>query len=88
MTGIGYTDEHAVLPTKLILTVACVRDVAGPFLAATFTQSAVADHRRRPARGDLGPVGGIYPAIIQSVRRASTRPEKSPEARYLQTRPT
>ncbi|MFN8031039.1 MAG: UPF0182 family protein [Dermatophilaceae bacterium] len=82
MTGIGYTDEHAVLPTKLILTVACVI-VAGLFLAAIFTQSW-----RLPIIG-VGLlvvtsvlVGGIYPAIIQSVRVNPS--EKSLEARYLQ----
>lgn len=82
MTGITYTDANAVLPTKLILAIASLV-VAGLFLAAIFTRSW-----RLPIIGvamlviTSVVVGGIYPAIIQSVRVKPS--EKSLEATYLQ----
>lgn len=82
MTGIGYTDANAVLPTKFILAIASVI-VAGLFLAALFTRSW-----RLPIIG-VGMlvitsivVGGIYPAIIQSVKVKPS--EKSLEAKFIQ----
>lgn len=82
MTGITYTDANAVLPTKFILAIASVI-VAGLFLAAVFTRSW-----RLPIIG-VGMLvitsvvaGGIYPAIIQSVKVKPS--EKSLEAQYLQ----
>ena len=82
MTGIRYADSHAVLPAKLILAVAAVI-VAVLFLGAILTRSW-----RLPIIGvamlliTSVVVGGIYPAVIQSLR---VRPsEKSLEAPFLQ----
>ncbi len=82
LTGITYTDDKAVLPTKAILAVAAVM-CAGFFLAAIWSRSW-----RLPVTGVALLVvtavvaGTIYPALIQSLR---VRPsEKSLEAPYLQ----
>ena len=82
ITGITYTGAHAVMPTKAILAVAAVI-TAGFFLASIWTRSW-----RLPLIG-VGllvvtaiVVGGIYPALIQSIK---VRPsEKSLEAKYIQ----
>ena len=82
MTGIRYTDAHAVLPTKIILAVAALI-VALLFVAAIFTHSW-----RLPMIGvallvvTSVVVGSVYPAIIQSVKVNPS--EKSLEAPYLQ----
>ena len=80
-TGMTYTDVHAVMPTKAILAAAAIM-CAGFFLASIWTRSW-----RLPIIG-VGlltvlavVVGGIYPAIIQSLK---VRPsEKSLEATYI-----
>jgi uncharacterized membrane protein (UPF0182 family) len=81
LTGITYTDDNAVLPTKAILAVAAIM-CAGFFLAAIWSRSW-----RLPVTGVALLVvtavvaGTIYPALIQSLR---VRPsEKSLEAPYL-----
>jgi uncharacterized membrane protein (UPF0182 family) len=81
LTGITYTDDKAVLPTKAILAVAAVM-CAGFFLAAIWSRSW-----RLPVIGVALLVvtavvaGTIYPALIQSLR---VRPsEKSLEEPYL-----
>ena len=82
LTGIGYTDANAVLPTKVILAVAAVM-TAGLFIASIWTRSW-----RLPAVG-VGllvvtsvVVGSIYPALVQ---RFQVRPsEKSLEQKYIQ----
>lgn len=82
ITGITYTDAKAVLPTRFILAIAAVI-VAALFLAAIVTRSW-----RLPIIGvallviTSVVVGGIYPAIIQSVRVKPS--EKSLEAPYIQ----
>ncbi|HEX6917071.1 MAG TPA: UPF0182 family protein, partial [Phycicoccus sp.] len=68
LTGITYTDDKAVLPTKAILAVAAVM-CAGFFLAAIWSRSW-----RLPITGVALLVvtavvaGTIYPALIQSLR--------------------
>ncbi|HET7476728.1 MAG TPA: UPF0182 family protein [Dermatophilaceae bacterium] len=68
ITGITYTDQHAVMPTKAILAIAAVI-VAALFVAAIWTRSW-----RLPVIGVAGlvvcaiAVGGIYPAMIQNFR--------------------
>ena len=82
LTGIGYTDANAVLPTKVILAVAAVM-TAGLFIASIWTRSW-----RLPAVG-VGLLvvtsvvfGSIYPALVQ---RFQVRPsEKSLEQKYIQ----
>ena len=82
LTGITYTDDHAILPTRTILAVAAVI-CALLFLAVIFTQSW-----RLPVIGVAllailtVLVGTIYPAIVQSVKVKPS--EKSLEAPYLQ----
>lgn len=82
LTGISYTDAHAVLPTKVILALAAVM-CAGMFLATIYTRSW-----RLPVIGvallvvTSVVVGGIYPAIVQSVRVNPS--EKSLESPFLQ----
>lgn len=82
LTGIGYTDDKAVLPTKAILAVAAVM-CAGLFLAAVWTRSW-----RLPIVGVVlltvtsVVVGGLYPAVIQQFRVNPS--EKSLEAPYIQ----
>ncbi len=81
LTGITYTDDKAVLPTKAILAVAAVM-CAGFFLAAIWSRSW-----RLPVTGVALLVvtavvaGTIYPALIQSLRVKPS--EKSLEAPYL-----
>jgi uncharacterized protein len=82
MTGIQYTDANAVLPTKAILAIASIM-CAVMFLSVIWTRSW-----RLPIVGVVLllvvsiVVGGIFPALIQSLR---VRPsEKSFEAPYIQ----
>ena len=81
LTGITYTDDKAVLPTKAILAVAAVM-CAGFFLAAIWSRSW-----RLPITGvallvvTAVLVGGAYPALIQSLRVKPS--EKSLEAEYI-----
>ena len=81
MTGIQYTDATAVLPTKAILAIASLM-CAGMFLSVVWTKSW-----RLPIIGVVGllvaaiVVGGIFPALIQSLRVNPS--EKSLEAPYL-----
>ena len=82
MTGIQYTDANAVLPTKAILAIASIM-CALMFLSVIWTRSW-----RLPIVGVVlllvvsVVVGGIFPALIQSLR---VRPsEKSLEAQYIQ----
>ena len=82
LTGITYTDDKAVLPTKAILAVAAVM-CAGFFLAAIWSRSW-----RLPITGVVllvvtaVVVGGIYPALIQSLK--VTPSAKSLEAKYIE----
>jgi uncharacterized membrane protein (UPF0182 family) len=81
LTGIRYTDAHAVLPTKAILAVAALMTV-GLFIASIWTRSW-----RLPVVGvallliTSIVVGSIYPALYQ---RFKVRPsEKSLEQVYI-----
>jgi uncharacterized membrane protein (UPF0182 family) len=81
LTGIRYTDAHAVLPTKAILAVAALMTV-GLFIASIWTRSW-----RLPVIGvallliTSIVVGSIYPALYQ---RFTVRPsEKSKEQAYI-----
>jgi uncharacterized membrane protein (UPF0182 family) len=81
ITGLTYTDVHAVLPTKAILA------VAGVMCAALFVATIWTHSWRLPAIG-VGllavcaiVVGGIYPAIVQQFKVAPS--EKSLEAPYI-----
>ncbi len=81
ITGLTYTDQHAVLPTKAILAVAGLM-CAGLFVATIWTHSW-----RLPAIG-LGllavcaiVVGGIYPAMVQAFKVKPS--EKSLEAPFI-----
>jgi uncharacterized membrane protein (UPF0182 family) len=68
LTGIGYTDAHAVMPTKAILAVAAIM-TAGLFIASIWTRSW-----RLPAVGvallviTSVVVGSIYPALVQNFK--------------------
>ena len=81
ITGLTYTDQHAVLPTKAILA------VAGIMCAALFVATIWTHSWRLPAVG-VGllavcavVVGGIYPALVQNFK---VRPsEKSLEALFI-----
>jgi uncharacterized membrane protein (UPF0182 family) len=81
ITGLTYTDQHAVLPTKAILAVAAIM-CAGLFVATIWTHSW-----RWPIVGvvALGVVaivaGGIYPAMVQSFKVKPS--EQSLEAPYI-----
>jgi uncharacterized protein len=82
ITGITYTDAHAVMPTKAILSVAAIM-CAALFVATIWTRSW-----RLPIVG-VGllvvcavVVGGIYPALVQSLKVKPS--EKSLEAPYIQ----
>jgi uncharacterized membrane protein (UPF0182 family) len=81
ITGLGYTDQHAVLPTKAILA------VAGVMCAALFVATIWTHSWRLPAVG-LGllavcaiVVGGIYPAMVQAFKVQPS--EKSLEAPFI-----
>jgi uncharacterized membrane protein (UPF0182 family) len=81
ITGLTYTDEHAVLPTKAILA------VAGVMCAALFVATIWTHSWRLPAVG-VGllavitvVVGGIYPAMVQAFKVAPS--EKSLEAPFI-----
>jgi uncharacterized membrane protein (UPF0182 family) len=81
ITGLTYTDQHAVLPTKAILA------VAGVMCAALFVATIWTHSWRLPAIG-VGllavcaiVVGGIYPALVQQFKVAPS--EKSLEAPYI-----
>ncbi len=82
LTGIKYTDDHAVLPTKAILAVAAVI-CAVLFVAAIWTRTwrlpivAVALLTVLTVV-----VGGIYPSLVQTLKVKPS--EKSLEAPYLQ----
>jgi uncharacterized protein len=81
LTGIRYTDAHAVMPTKAILAVAALM-TAALFIASIWTRSW-----RLPIVGvalltiTAIVVGGIYPALIQNLKVKPS--EKSLEAPYL-----
>ena len=82
MTGIQYTEAHAVIPTKGILAIAALM-VALMFVTVVWTRSW-----RLPVVGIavlavlVVAVGGIYPALVQSLK---VRPsEKSLEVPYIQ----
>ena len=81
ITGITYTDAHAVMPTKAILAVAAVM-CAALFVATIWTKSW-----RLPIVGVsllvvcAVVVGGIYPALVQSLKVKPS--EKSLEATYI-----
>ena len=80
--GAGFTDVHAVIPSKAILAVAAVV-VAGAFIATAFS-----GNWRLPAIG-VGlmvvaavVVGGVYPAIVQ---RFQVQPnQQDAESEYIQ----
>ena len=82
LTGITYTDDKAVLPTKAILAVAALM-CAAFFLAAIWSRSW-----RLPIIGvgllvvTAVVVGGAYPALIQSLKVNPS--QKSLEAPYIQ----
>ena len=81
ITGLTYTDQHAVMPTKAILAVAGVM-CAALFIATIWTHSW-----RLPAVGvgllavTAVVVGGIYPALIQNFKVKPS--EKSLEAPFI-----
>ncbi|MBW8730725.1 MAG: UPF0182 family protein, partial [Terrabacter sp.] len=82
ITGIQYTESHAIIPTKGILALAAVM-CAIMFLTTIWTRSW-----RLPLVGVavlaviVVAVGGIYPALVQSLK---VRPsEKSLEVPYIQ----
>lgn len=81
ITGIQYTESHAIIPTKGILAIAAVM-CAVMFLTTIWTRSW-----RLPLVGVavlaviVVAVGGIYPALVQSLK---VRPsEKSLEVPYI-----
>ena len=81
VTGLLYTDQHAVMPTKAILAIAGVM-CAGLFVATIWTHSW-----RLPAVGVGSLVvlavtaGGIYPAMVQAFKVKPS--EKSLEAPFI-----
>ena len=82
MTGIQYTEAHAVIPTKGILAIAAVM-CAVMFIVTIWTRSW-----RLPLVGVavlaviVVAVGGIYPALVQSLKVGPS--EKSLEVPYIQ----
>ena len=82
VTGLLYTDQHAVMPTKAILAIAGVM-CAGLFVATIWTHSW-----RLPAVGVGSLVvlavtaGGIYPAMVQAFKVKPS--EKSLEAPFIE----
>jgi len=81
ITGLTYTDQHAVMPTKAILA------VAGVMCAALFVATIWTHSWRLPAVGvgllvvTAVIVGGIYPALVQSFKVKPS--EKSLEAPFI-----
>ena len=81
ITGLTYTDQHAVMPTKAILAAAGVM-CAGLFIATIWTHSW-----RLPVVGvgllavTAVVVGGIFPAMVQSFKVKPS--EKSLEAPFI-----
>ncbi|WP_245633142.1 UPF0182 family protein [Luteipulveratus mongoliensis] len=80
-TGIGYTDQHAVLPTKAVLALAALL-CAALFISTIWTRTW-----RLPLLGTgllvvcAILIGGIYPALIQNF---SVRPsEQTREAPFI-----
>ncbi len=82
ITGVTYTGDHAVLPTKAVLAVACLI-TAGLFVATIWSKSW-----RLPIIGTAGLLvvavllGGIYPALVQSLKVNPS--EKQLEQKYIQ----
>ncbi|WP_347351897.1 UPF0182 family protein [Intrasporangium sp.] len=82
MTGIQYTEAHAVIPTKAILAIAAIM-CAGLFVSTIWTRSW-----RLPIVGVavlvvcVIAVGAIYPALVQSLKVKPS--EKSLEVPYIQ----
>ncbi len=82
ITGITYTDAHAVLPTKAILAVAAIV-CAALFISTIWTRSW-----RFPLLGLslllvlAVAVGGIYPALVQNFKVKPS--EKTLEAPYIE----
>lgn len=82
MTGIQYTEAHAVIPTKAILAVAAV------MCAILFVSTIWSRSWRLPIIGVASlvviviAVGGIYPALVQSLKVKPS--EKSLEVPYIQ----
>ena len=81
ITGLTYTDQHAVMPTKAILA------VAGVMCAALFVATIWTHSWRLPAVGvgllavTAVVVGGIYPAMVQSFKVKPS--EKSLESPFI-----
>ena len=81
ITGLTYTDQHAVMPTKAILAVAAVM-CAALFVATIWTHSW-----RLPVVGVIAlavvaiVAGGIYPAMVQSFKVKPS--EQSLEAPFI-----
>jgi uncharacterized protein len=81
ITGLTYTDQHAVLPTKAILAVAALM-CAALFVATIWTHSW-----RLPAVGVVALIvvaivaGGIYPAMVQNFKVKPS--EQSLEAPFI-----
>ena len=81
ITGLTYTDVHAVMPSKAILA------VAGVMCAALFVATIWTHSWRLPAVGVAllvlctVIVGGIYPALVQNFQVQPS--EKSLEATYI-----
>lgn len=81
ITGVTYTGDHAVLPTRAILAAAAVM-CAAFFVASIFTKSL-----RLPIIGvalltiTALLVGAVYPALVQSLK--VTPSERSLEAKYI-----
>jgi hypothetical protein len=82
LTGIGYTDAHAVLPTKAILAVAAIM-TAALFIGSIWTRSW-----RLPAVAvsllviTSVVVGSIYPALVQDFKVQPS--QKTLERPYIQ----
>ena len=81
ITGLTYTDQHAVMPTKAILA------VAGVMCAALFVATIWTHSWRLPAVGVVLlvvcaiVVGGIFPAMIQNFKVKPS--EKSLETPFI-----
>lgn len=81
ITGLTYTDQHAVLPSKTLLA------VAGVMCAALFVSTIWTHSWRLPAVGvallvlSTVIIGGIYPALVQNFQVQPS--EKSLEAPFI-----